>query len=121
MKNQRLHLTLKRVWFDAIARGEKREEYRTMSPHWRARLENAAFAEIHFRNGYSKDAPTMLVECLGMTRGQWEEKPCFVLKLGKILEVRNYESHPTATAASEKLADPQAESPIPFAEADGQS
>ncbi len=29
-----LHLTLKKTWFDMIASGEKREEYREMKPYW---------------------------------------------------------------------------------------
>ena len=33
-----LHLTLKRKWFDLIASGEKKEEYREIKPYWVARL-----------------------------------------------------------------------------------
>jgi hypothetical protein len=33
-----LHLTLKKKWFDMIASGEKKEEYREIKPFWATRL-----------------------------------------------------------------------------------
>src|SRR6478609_2178429 len=33
-----LHLTLKKKWFDMIASGEKKEEYRELKPYWAKRL-----------------------------------------------------------------------------------
>ncbi len=33
-----LHLTLKKKWFDMIASGEKKEEYRELKDYWGARL-----------------------------------------------------------------------------------
>lgn len=36
-----LYLTLKRKWYDMIARGEKKEEYRDNTPHWSVRIQNA--------------------------------------------------------------------------------
>lgn len=33
-----LHLTLKKKWFDMIASGEKKEEYREIKPYWVNRL-----------------------------------------------------------------------------------
>lgn len=33
-----LHLTLKKKWFDMIASGEKKEEYREIKPYWLKRL-----------------------------------------------------------------------------------
>lgn len=33
-----LHLTLKKKWFDMIASGEKKEEYREIKPYWVSRL-----------------------------------------------------------------------------------
>jgi len=88
-----LHLTLKKKWFDMIASGEKREEYREIKPYWNRRLINKSYDVIQFRNGYSKDSPTMLVECKGLYSSlgiiEWgapEGKQVFILKLGKILE-----------------------------------
>ena len=87
-----LHLTLKKRWFDMIASGEKREEYREMKPYWHKRL-SKEYDVIRFRNGYAKDSPTMTVELkeilsgLGITQwGAPEEKNVYILRLGKVLE-----------------------------------
>lgn len=102
-----LHLTLHRRWFDAIASGEKKEEYRLMTPYWVKRLirewpggrrQVKSFREIHFRNGYAKDAPFMRVRYHGCTLGYggdtlpegYRGKPIFAIQLGPILEMRNY-------------------------------
>lgn len=52
------------------------------------------FDTVTFKNGYSKNAPTMVVECLGLDVGINIKTPLgtrnfFVIKLGKILETRN--------------------------------
>ena len=57
-----LPLVLKRKWFDMIARGEKRDEYRAATPYWAVRLSNwdntpALFHVVEFRLGYAKNAP----------------------------------------------------------------
>ena len=89
-----LHLTLKRKWFDMIASGEKREEYREIKPYWIKRLSGKRYDAIRFRNGYSPDSPTMLVELKGVYRSlgivEWgapEGEPVYMLSLGEILEV----------------------------------
>ncbi len=120
VKRQILHLTLHKIWFEKIAIGEKVEEYRTQSAHWQKRLEGKQYDEIHFRNGYNKDAPTMRVECLGITTGEWEGQPCYVLKLGKILEIRRPEKNGTATIAGQESRDAQAQPAIPDAQTNGQ-
>ena len=79
-----LHLVLKRKYFDQIAEGTKTIEFRDKTDYWKKRLENREYDVIKFRNGYAKDAPTMLVEYKGYTIGEEYE-----LKLGKIIEV-NY-------------------------------
>ncbi len=101
-----LHLTVKKKWFDLIASGEKTIEYRQGKAYWEKRLldENGnsiEFAEVHFRNGYSRNAPFMRVEFKDL--GRWEGSspwPCcgahgevvnhgdFGINLGKILETR---------------------------------
>ena len=84
-----LHVTLYRKWFDAIAAGHKREEYRAATPYWMSRL-SKQYDEIHFRNGYAKDAPFMRVEYKGVQRKQVDGQECFAIQLGRILEVRNW-------------------------------
>lgn len=81
-----LHLTLRCQWFDAIASGSKKVEYRAVTPHWISRLENRQYDEVHFRNGYQPDSPFMRVECLGIIKNS-----TYCIKLGKILEISNHE------------------------------
>lgn len=85
-----LHLTLFRRWFDAIARGEKTEEYRAINPFWEKRLRGKTFDVVQFRNGYAKDAPVMRVEWRGLKESTWEGQLVFAIQLGAILELRNY-------------------------------
>jgi len=84
-----LHLTLKRKWFDDIAAGRKHNEYRDMNPYWDSRLLGKCFDEVHFRNGYSLDRPFMRIQWLGCQRDITNRR--YVIGLGKILEIRNYE------------------------------
>jgi len=86
-----LHLTLKKKWFDMIASGEKREEYREMKPYWDNRLMKKKYDAIYFRNGYGKDAPKMLVEIKAIIEGhgrpEWGSgyEQVYILRLGAIL------------------------------------
>ena len=93
-----LHLTLKKKWFDMIASGEKKEEYREHKPYWVKRLmqpgEIKEFDMIHFKNGYGKHAPWILVKCLGIEFGpckpEWSDNAKgthFIIKLGEILNL----------------------------------
>lgn len=122
-----LHLNLKKKWFDAIASGDKKHEYRDVKPYWITRFvqtfgaphscEDFNFthlgykmsmeAPVHydvveFKNGYKKDAPTMQVEIKDITvdigKEKWGAelgKSYFVIKLGTILSIKNYESKNT--------------------------
>ena len=48
-----LHLTLEKKWFDLIANGEKRLEYREDKPYWRSRLvENGRGKEFDIVIGF---------------------------------------------------------------------
>jgi hypothetical protein len=87
-----LHLTLKKKWFDMIASGEKREEYREIKPYWDKRL-NKPYDAIQFKNGYSKDAPKILVKLGHISQSfglvEWgapENKRVYILTLGEILK-----------------------------------
>ena len=79
-----LHLNLYRKYFDAIANGTKVFEYRQKTDYWKKRIEGREYDIIKFRNGYAKDAPTMLVEYNG-----YDITDRYEIKLGKITEV-NY-------------------------------
>ena len=103
-------LPIKRKWFDMILSGEKKEEYREIKPYYETRFMNllgmivvdgklvpSPFLEIPytpvrtitFRNGYSKNSPTLEAECtLSIGKG----KPEWGAKTGEeyyILHIRN--------------------------------
>lgn len=96
-----LHLTLKKQWFDMIASGVKKEEYREIKDYWIKRLKDMSIKEpfhafipydkIVFKNGYAKNAPTIVVEYKGIRIGygnkEWgaDDEVCFCIKLGDIL------------------------------------
>ena len=93
MKKRILHLTLKKKWFDLIASGRKKIEYREAKPYWMTRLEGRKFDEIYFRNGYSKNSPFMRVEYKGIYKVILDAKIHYAIHLGKIEEVKNYETN----------------------------
>lgn len=87
-----LHLTLKKKWFDMIASGIKREEYRELKPYWHKRLQTKTYDVIKFRNGYTEDSPWMLVElkeiCSGLGIVEWgapEGQSVYILRLGDVI------------------------------------
>ena len=84
-----LHLNLLKEWFIEILNGTKKIEYRKIKPYWTKRLFNEDGTQkmydfIMFRNGYSKDAPEMKVEFLGI-----RQKEDYEILLGKVLEKKN--------------------------------
>jgi hypothetical protein len=87
-----LHLTLHRKWFDMIASGEKREEYRQIKPYWEKRLAGRHYDAVKFVNGYGSARPWMLVELkekyIGLGKSEWGAPAMrvFILELGAILE-----------------------------------
>jgi hypothetical protein len=91
-----LRLTLKRKWFDMIASGRKREEYRTPGKWILSRLEGRDYDVIEFKNGYGPNVPTMLVEYRGWKRSSglrdWGAQPSVeyaTIKLGRVLSLHN--------------------------------
>lgn len=80
-----LNMTIKRRWFDMIASGEKREEYRSADNRqvegMYKRLFNYVWPIASFmmilRNGYRMDSPALAVRMLGMTirSGEQAEHP----------------------------------------------
>lgn len=103
-----------------ILSGEKMEEYREIKPYWNSRLiephisedgdfephfvEFKHFDTIRFTNGYSKNAPSFEIECLGISiskgKIEWgattvphpfdtEIQDTFIIQLGKITSTKN--------------------------------
>lgn len=85
-----LVLTLFRQWFDAIATGKKRREYRARTEYWKRRLIGREYDEVHFTNGYGKHRPWMRVRFIGITMDRWQGKDVYAIRLGAILETKNY-------------------------------
>jgi len=102
-----LNLNLEKKWFDMIASGEKREEYREITDYWIKRLFDniehfkkceyhridrcPRFEKILFSNGYRKGRKQMIVSliniriCNGKVEwGAQKNKLYFVLTLGHI-------------------------------------
>jgi len=50
----KLFLIVKKVWFDKIKSGEKRVEYRQVTPYWINRLSQKKYDIVDFQLGYSK-------------------------------------------------------------------
>ena len=110
-----LRLTLKKKWYDMILSGEKKEEYREIKAYWISRfsagnynkwpIESARsfmynspmnnFDLVEFKNGYGKNAPTMVVEFkgirIGEARPEWSDNwqgEVFAISLGAVLHSR---------------------------------
>lgn len=101
-----LVLPIKKKWFDMIVSGEKKEEYREIKPYYDSRFYKIIHKDgkiiietprvIVLRNGYKYDSPSIKCE-IELTQGygkqEWgaiPNKRYFVLKILKIMEVRNY-------------------------------
>ena len=85
-KKSILALTLHRQYFAAIAAGTKKTEYRKRKPYWKKRLEGRDYDAVHFRNGYLKNAPEMLVEFRGVRRIGKD----YAIKLGRVLSTKRW-------------------------------
>lgn len=89
-----LTLSLKRKWFDMIAAGIKKEEYRERTPYWHKRL-NHPFDIVEFTLGYPPKGETsrrmrFKIEKITIGAGvpEWgaaQDTTYFVIKLGERL------------------------------------
>lgn len=52
-----------------IDRGEKKIEYRDLSPHWKRRLWDNLPKEVRFQRAYSKNPPTMTFQVVALDIG----------------------------------------------------
>lgn len=90
-----LHLNLKKEWFDKIKSGEKIHEFREYKEYWTKRLcDKNTFKKydvIEFKNGYQKNAPTIIAEFKSTELKNDIETPLgfgnfYVINIGNILE-----------------------------------
>jgi len=92
-KEDILHLTLFKKWFDEILSGKKTEEYRDLSLYWTKRLWDVnnncprEYKEIWFRNGYGKMKPFMKIEFKSIEVDK--EANQFIIHLGKLIDTEN--------------------------------
>jgi len=111
-----LTLPIKKKWFDMIASGEKKEEYREIKPYYNKCLGKSfigfPFTEeiinniesirnynekqiksevtIIFRNGYKSDSPKVKCKCdlkIGTGKEEWGAEPGKEYYILKILEI----------------------------------
>lgn len=113
-----LILPIKQKWFEMIASGEKKEEYREVKEYYNKRFsklfpynyhtnkegttwylgDRSMPKEIVFRNGYNYNSPSIKCLCnlkMGYGKKEWgavEGEKYYILEILEILEVRNYES-----------------------------
>lgn len=102
-----LKLVLKKKWYDMIASGEKKEEYRDITAYWLTRLSNASediysvdnlgreqcnktYSNVTFYLGYAKERPSMTFKIkeivLSQGKPEWGAEPgvvYYVIKLGE--------------------------------------
>lgn len=104
-------LPIKKKWFDMIASGEKKEEYRDIKPYWDKKFRKVfLFArlseyseeptlpygydehEVVFRNGYNKNSPSFIAKCtlsVGTGKEEWgaeNGKQYFILTIHEVLK-----------------------------------
>jgi len=103
-----LYLNLMKKWFDQIASGEKKIEYRQVKNYWVARLFDKdgvpiSYDYVIFRNGYAKDSPSVILEYNGVVGiSDFEGVECFELELGNICENVSIEKE---MSSEEKVAE----------------
>lgn len=83
-----LDLVLKGKWYDMIAGGGKREEYRDLSRHWVSRIwyNKDKIKAVRFHRGYTSTTMTLEVKeiTVGMGNPQWgapTDRDVIIIKL----------------------------------------
>lgn len=80
-----LHLTLKKKWFDMVASGDKKEEYRKCGKWIESRLKGKTYDIVRFRNGYAPTSPIVDIEYIGTREGgglaKWGAEPAVIYQV----------------------------------------
>lgn len=108
-KSDILHLVLKGKWYDMIASGEKKEEYRKIKPYWEKRLELKnikwtdcwgprfkPFRYVCFHRGYTDRTMTFEIEGIASGYGNPEwgaptDDMVFIIKWGRRMKKQQIE------------------------------
>ena len=107
-----LTLPIKKKWFDMILSGDKKEEYRDITPYYDTRLPkefgffregeklikanvyppvDLSKIEILFRNGYSKKSPSFTAICslsIGKGKEEWGAEDGLIYYVLTILDIK---------------------------------
>ena len=98
-----LTLPIKKKWFDMILSGEKKEEYRELTPYYRSRfrdlfideerlfLDKNVKKQVRFRNGYRADSPSFVATVtidVGEGKKEWGAEAGRIYYILKIMEVK---------------------------------
>lgn len=92
-----LPLVLKGKWYDMIASGEKKEEYRDAKPYWFKRIDKILISPnmivVAFSRGYKKQDMFFISDRIFLAEGschpEWGESETlhYVIKLGERVEL----------------------------------
>jgi hypothetical protein len=85
-----LHLNLRCEYFDAIAEGTKRIEYRDRTEYWATRLEGREYDVVEFRNGYATRAPVLQIGFCGVKKVRKWGGPVYAIQLGELISVKRW-------------------------------
>ena len=84
-----LDLVLTYKWYDMIESGEKREEYRAITPYWRKRIQSGKrYTHVRFHRGYTAKSMVFRFDGLRIGNGntQWgapADRDVFIISLGE--------------------------------------
>lgn len=89
-----LHLVLKHKWYDMIASGEKKVEYRDLKDYYRKKFYNKNYTHVVFHKGYTNETMTFRIEGIGIGEGkpEWGAEPdknYFKIVLGERIYEQN--------------------------------
>ncbi len=87
MEKKVLKIVIKQPWFDRIAIGKKKTEFREVKPFWESRLydkdgKKKHYDQIEFINGYNADARRMITKYEGFSVRDGR----FHIKIGRIVK-----------------------------------
>lgn len=86
-----LHTSIRKIWFDMIKKGVKKEEYKEVCPYWTDRLYNGETCYHYDAIVFHCGIETLLVECLGIEYGYGDLdsgapiNKAYIIKLGQVL------------------------------------
>lgn len=80
-----LDLVLTHKWYDKIASGEKKIEYREIKPYWTKRLFSREWGSVRFRKGYTLISMEFKIQGISITKEQNDLKlpECYAIILGE--------------------------------------